>query len=207
MSGEERALKACLGQQKDGELLYTLSHQLGLTPISHDWEQTNTQYRWRVALEEVFRAIETARHAARLALALEAWKLQHGSLPKSLDQLVGPCLDKLPVDPYSGEPFRYFRNGLGIPLGWKQPLYGWDASTTMGKIPANVPFLWSTGAKVFWNPNTKEENDIRRGCFIYADWATSSDVYRSDQRFQAHALRIPNSAYDIWESGWPFQIP
>jgi hypothetical protein len=182
-----------------------LARQLGLTPISYNWEGPDTWYSRRLTLEEGFRAVETARQAARLVLALDAWKLQHGSLPKSLDQLVGPYLNRLPVDPYSGAPFRYFREGLGIPLTWNQPLYGWDPAIAKGEIPANVPFIWSTGAKVLWQPNGKKE-DIH-DYFIYTDWATSSGVYRSGQRHRADELRRPNSPYDIWESGWPFLIP
>ena len=68
-----------------------------------------------------FTAIETSRRATCLLLAIEAWKLQHGSLPKTLDQLVGPCLDRLPVDPYSGVSFRYFRDGLPASFEWSQP--------------------------------------------------------------------------------------
>jgi hypothetical protein len=60
--------------------------------------------------------METQRRATGLLLALEAWKHDHdGQLPRSLTQLVGPYLDKLPLDPYSGMSFRYFRNGLVLP--------------------------------------------------------------------------------------------
>jgi hypothetical protein len=60
--------------------------------------------------------METRRRATRLLLALEAWKHDHdGQLPLSLKQLVGPYLDKLPLDPYSAMSFRYFRNGLVPP--------------------------------------------------------------------------------------------
>ncbi len=56
--------------------------------------------------------VETYRRATRLILALEAWKLEHGGLPKSLDDLAGKYLDKLPVDPYTGGAFTYGRKGL-----------------------------------------------------------------------------------------------
>ncbi|HEV3416719.1 MAG TPA: hypothetical protein VG056_07910, partial [Pirellulales bacterium] len=60
--------------------------------------------------------METQRRATGLLLALEAWKHDRdGQLPRSLTQLVGPYLDKLPLDPYSGMSFRYFPNGMVQP--------------------------------------------------------------------------------------------
>ena len=62
---------------------------------------------------------ETHRRATRLILALEAWKLDHGGLPKSLEDLKGKYLDQLPVDPYTGGAFRYKPKGLpyGVEFG------------------------------------------------------------------------------------------
>jgi hypothetical protein len=55
---------------------------------------------------------EARRRGTLLVLALQAYRLEHGELPKSLSDLVGPQLDRLPLDPYSGEEFRYFPNGV-----------------------------------------------------------------------------------------------
>ena len=56
--------------------------------------------------------IETYHRATRLILALEAWRLEHSSLPDSLDDLRGTYLDELPVDPYTGAEFGYEPKGL-----------------------------------------------------------------------------------------------
>ncbi|MHA3771377.1 hypothetical protein ACXR0O_07560 [Verrucomicrobiota bacterium sgz303538] len=44
---------------------------------------------------------------ARIAIALERFRLANGSYPQALDQLVPSYLPKLPVDVYTGEPFYY----------------------------------------------------------------------------------------------------
>jgi len=45
---------------------------------------------------------------ARLSAALELWKREQGRYPESLDPLAGRYFENaLPVDPFSGEPFRY----------------------------------------------------------------------------------------------------
>ena len=130
--------------------------------------------------------METRRRAVRLLLALEAWKLKHGSLPETLDELVGPYLDHLPVDPYAGAPFRYVRDGVKIPLHCSPP------DTANEKIAANVPFLWSTGARIAFTPDEKK----------------SLDQYRIiEYSYGRRELREPKSEYDVWEAGWPFPIP
>ena len=63
--------------------------------------------------------VETYRRATRLILALEAWKLEHGRLPKLLDDLKGKYFDQLPVSPYSGGAFLYEPKGLTHPQLWQ----------------------------------------------------------------------------------------
>lgn len=59
--------------------------------------------------------------ATRLVLALEAWRIDHGRLPGSLDALLGKYLDKLPVDPATGSAFQYERNGVPQRVEWDIP--------------------------------------------------------------------------------------
>jgi hypothetical protein len=73
---------------------------------------------------DAYLRVETHRRATRLILALEAWKLDHGGLPKSLEDLKGKYLDRLPVDPYTGEPFRYEPKGLACQVSWHRPDFG-----------------------------------------------------------------------------------
>ncbi|MGO9112177.1 MAG: ABC transporter permease [Thermoguttaceae bacterium] len=63
--------------------------------------------------------VETYRRATRLILALEAWKLEHDGLPKSLDDLMGKYLNQLPVDPDNNSAFRYELNGLPHGIEWR----------------------------------------------------------------------------------------
>ncbi len=62
----------------------------------------------------------TARRATKIILALMAWKLEHGELPKTLDQLVGPYFKTLPTAPRAGTVFTYFPKGLPKSI-WAYP--------------------------------------------------------------------------------------
>jgi len=44
---------------------------------------------------------------AAVAVAAERYRLAHGKLPASLDDLVGPWLEAVPEDPFDGTPLRY----------------------------------------------------------------------------------------------------
>ena len=59
------------------------------------------------SLTSRFVLTETRRRAARLQMALGGWKAEHGELPERLDQLIGPYLEELPVDPFTLQPFEY----------------------------------------------------------------------------------------------------
>ncbi len=43
----------------------------------------------------------------RVALGIERYRLAKGALPKVLDDLVPQYIDKVPIDPFDGEPLRY----------------------------------------------------------------------------------------------------
>ena len=51
--------------------------------------------------------IDTQFNAVKLLLALRLYKMQHGSLPKSLDALVPDYLPAIPRDMFDGKPLRY----------------------------------------------------------------------------------------------------
>ena len=184
---------------RHSELLYALRGQLDLPPISQDWEE-GTNWRYQVTLAESFRALKTTRNAARVILALEAWKLQHGSLPKSLAELVGPFLDELPLDPYSWEPFRYFPEGLKIPLRRRSGEWSWPTSGSRDDISANEPFIWSTGPGVRVNRSAMTKEKI-----IY-EYDIEVPLWRYGGVWNPTFCQ-PSSEYDVWQSGWPFAIP
>ena len=52
----------------------------------------------------------------RIALALKAYKYEHGAYPETLDQLERTLDWELPEDPFSGEDFVYQRQAEGFKL-------------------------------------------------------------------------------------------
>jgi hypothetical protein len=124
---------------------------------------------------------EALRRGTMIVLALQGYRLEHGELPDSLDKLADgryrgaaagfvrraappPANDAffqyVPLDPFSGQPFRYFPTGL--PELPKQPVVlpttaAWASSGTDNtlstladewktkSIVAGVPGIWSTG--------------------------------------------------------------
>ena len=85
---------------------------------------------------------EFHRRATRLIMALIAWQLEHDSLPRSLQELRGEYLKSVPLDPYSGEPFVYFPNGIGHRVSS-------FVNMTGSATADDTPFFWSTGSDVF----------------------------------------------------------
>ena len=47
------------------------------------------------------------RDAADMAVAVERFRLRHGSLPEEIEQLVPEFLPQVPIDPIDGQPLRY----------------------------------------------------------------------------------------------------
>jgi len=84
--------------------------------------------------------VKTQRAVVQLTLGVEAWRLAHGRLPDSLNELVGPYLKKLPADPTSHGPFRYFREGFpfAVVAASEQHEGNWRT------VPAGTPLLASS---------------------------------------------------------------
>ncbi len=72
-----------------GDYPWALRRQINVPPIL---------YGMHYEMVQEFAVLETSRRGTRLVMAIEAWKLRHGSLPKKLDELVGSCIDRMPVD-------------------------------------------------------------------------------------------------------------
>jgi hypothetical protein len=51
-----------------------------------------------------------------VANQLRAWKVQYGSYPDTLEMLAPGASEPLPLDPFSGEAYRYRREGEGFVL-------------------------------------------------------------------------------------------
>ncbi len=67
-------------------------------------------------------------------LALRAFQLDHGRWPTQWDELVGPYLDRVPVDPWNGLPFELRPHG-----------YPFELKTHHGHVPADTPLFVSRG--------------------------------------------------------------
>ncbi len=128
-------------------------HELALidNPRIGEWQRSTIpwfqdQYHQELASQSHSRyTMEATRRVTDLHLALQTWKLTHHGLPRTLEEMVGTCLDKIPLDPYSNQPIAYF------PDGWPEQLVHKHVAIPLGSgpiIPASTPFVWIAG------PNT-----------------------------------------------------
>jgi hypothetical protein len=141
-------------------------------------------------------AMVAQRRATPLILAISAWKLRNGSLPEDLGQLVGPYFDRVPIDPFSGRPFVYAREGVSSPIHWSQSERFVEFGG--GDVPAKTPFVWSRGLKVRLAglpPSTVEK--------ATGKFTEQFEIVDT----QNQTVRRPTSEQDVWSSGWPFPIP
>ncbi len=197
-------------EAKSGERLWRHGSLKSLHPTCIEWISPNAytleslifkNLDWnKVEIRRNRADIETLRRSTRIVLALEAWKLQHGSLPKKLDELVGACINHLPNDPYTGEPFLYFPNGLPTSFTWQAVvMYPGNESQLPPdcEIKAHKPFLWSAG------PNVRPR-EFRIG-------ATEEPIIKRyllmDESGDQVEWREPATETEIWAAGRPFPIP
>jgi hypothetical protein len=192
-----RRLRSDLHTQRNSELLTALRNMLAMPTISCNIDD-DKQYGIPTLVESNL-AVETARRAARVVLALQAWKLKHGSLPKLLDELVGTYLDSVPTDPYSGEPFRYFPKGLKLPLSSQGPFDDRGIFKANCKTAADQPFIWSTGENVTHRRETTDDAIVGQYSVRTTDLPYRRPLPASSYR--------PRSEFEIWQAGWPFPIP
>lgn len=61
---------------------------------------------FNVAVIAIQRGV-AGRDMARVAVAIERFRLRHGDPPKTLDDLVPEFLSEVPLDPFDGKPLRY----------------------------------------------------------------------------------------------------
>ncbi|HVX14615.1 MAG TPA: hypothetical protein VHC22_25735 [Pirellulales bacterium] len=90
------------------------------------------------------------RRAAALALAIEAWRLEHSEMPRTFDQLEGAYFEEVPLDPYSNRAFLWF------PFGWNDSV----RTPNVSLIPAGTPLIFSPGH--LGSINSHEEATLNR---------------------------------------------
>jgi hypothetical protein len=73
---------------------------------------------------EKFAAIQSSIDLARIACALERYRLAHGQYPETLDALAPQFIGKLPHDIINGQPLHYRREANGqfilYSVGWNE---------------------------------------------------------------------------------------
>jgi hypothetical protein len=126
------------------DLRYRRGRPIGLESYLESY-YPQERLRWDFAGR--FRELEARRRVVRLTLALYAWRLEHGRLPDSLDALVGPDLPKLPVDPYSGQSFKYFPAGFAFPIVGSSEMHAqWKIFSSGTPMLASQPLSLVLGA-------------------------------------------------------------
>lgn len=132
------------------------------------------------------RMTESRRTAAELRLALAAWRLEHGQLPDSLEPVIAGRPGRWFTDPWSGEPFRYFPEGVEGELDCFSYSGGEDRT---GKLAPGEPFVWSVGPFL----------QIHQG---YTD--PRQRYY--DQQGPGQGIRF-GTEMEIWRRGHAYPIP
>jgi hypothetical protein len=74
--------------------------------------------------ERKFAYVQSSANLARVAIALERYRLAHGEFPESLDALAPQFMEKIPHDVIGGEPLKYRRTDDGqfvlYSVGWNE---------------------------------------------------------------------------------------
>ena len=147
------------------------------------------------AAETQLALFETNRRAALLRLALVGYRLEHGELPPTLDQLRDGYFKQLPHDPYSGLDFLYFPNGMPPPLTELEIV---ELEEMYIPIVPGKPCVWCTSERLrvatVDHSSEDDEPTISRS-FVY--YVASADY--------EYPSRLPN--YAAWSRGHWFPIP
>ena len=121
----------------------------------------------------------TQLRALQIILALKGWQDEHDELPRSLNDLEGSYFDKVPPDPFTGQPFGYQPDGFPDPVRFAEPA---DFESK-----PDQPLLWSAG---FGHKKTFGRDE--------SGW-----LVIVDQRMMGQNRGTKGSA----QAGWAFPIP
>jgi hypothetical protein len=98
------------------------------------------EYKGRVLFCDLCRTYAdnaACRRALQTRIALAMYRLDEKKYPPRLADLVPKYLTQLPMDPYSGQPFQYFPEGLNLALE--------HGSSKTKRVEPNTPLFWSVG--------------------------------------------------------------
>lgn len=101
------------------------------------WQNT-TPFGSQLSRHEADIMMPTFRRAARVLVALVDWRREHGELPDSLEDLVGPYFQSMPLNLMIMQPFFYSSTGIPIDLMVQHPSGDMEIV-----LPKDSPFLWS----------------------------------------------------------------
>ena len=148
-------------------------------------------YLWQMnfSINSEYAAMENNRRATRIVLALQAWKLEHGGYPKTLNELVGPYFEKLPNDPFSGESYQYF------PQGVKDWMSGPGMNFELSSPGNGKPVVWSTDIMI--KLKSREAQFLNK--YMIYDPLLHYD--------EGEPWRNPTSLHDILSHGRCFLVP
>ncbi len=151
---------------------------------------------------------EAGRRGTMLQLALEAYRLQHDRLPTSLNDLVGVYFDKLPTDPYSGNEFVYFAQGIPTPPtsfeakelkeSWNDS-NAWDPAGKHLPVVPGVACVWCTSAYMLTYNWSDEIRSVANNSNVKPEKIVPYYTDRNDGRTL--------SLYRAWPMGFWFPIP
>jgi hypothetical protein len=114
------SIQACLEQAKPVAFNSDVERELKL----NGWRRTTfLGGAWFLDPRASDRIVNLAlrRRATLTTLALLEWRWDHGTLPDSLDMLVGNYLEEIPIEPFFGRPFLYYPHGLDRNIRWTDP--------------------------------------------------------------------------------------
>ncbi len=100
---------------------------------------------WGIEAVVEFAEFEQRRRATLLLLALAAYRLEQGKLPAKLSELVDAYLPEVPLDPYSGDSFLYFPEGVPPAVTDIDAADLAEAQKMWPDMAPGKPGIWSTG--------------------------------------------------------------
>jgi hypothetical protein len=154
-----------------------------------------------------FARFEAQRRATLIVLAIEAYRVDHGELPKSLDELAPDYFAKVPLDPYSGLDFRYFPEGIPAPRDAAEK-HAFDRSIGFGSdapgfaFEFNHPVIWSTGPYLTQQPEVDDPPGKAKDALDQVSLVVAG--YHLREYNGSFAILPP---YTAWRLGAWFPVP